>query len=244
MPATRQIAVHIQSYPKTGNTWARFLLGNYFQIVNNSCDTILLEGDREENNRLREFGLPAFFATHAPLLWESQTARDLSYKNVVLPYRRDTIILMIRYPLDAVLSHYMQHHFGRGHETRHKFNSFFEFATDPVFGVEKAIQYYNIWADALDRERIFPLKYEQLRLATLETVRSLLSFLGLPCEKFRPDSGHRAFVIRGNAKDGNERKRAAVPQLGIRDLLDRRPKRAELLFRSARPVSRVPRASR
>jgi Sulfotransferase domain len=183
MAATEQIAVHIQSYPKTGNTWARFLLGNYFQIINKSPDTILLEGDREENNRLREFGLPAFFATHAPLLWEGQTARDLSYEEVVLPYRSDTIILMIRYPLDAVLSHYMQHHFGRGHETRQKFASFFEFATDSVFGVEKAIQYYNIWADALDREHIFPLKYEQLRIATLETVRSLLSFLGLPCEE-------------------------------------------------------------
>src|SRR5262249_9580194 len=100
--AEKRDVVHIQSYPKTGNTWARFLLGNYFQIINNLPDTILLEADEEENNRLREFGLPAFFATHAPLLWETQTARELSYENVVLPYRGHTVILMVRYPLDAV----------------------------------------------------------------------------------------------------------------------------------------------
>jgi SAM-dependent methyltransferase len=175
--------VHIQSYPKTGNTWARFLLGNYFQIIANLPDTVLLEGDEQENSLLREFGLPAFFATHAPLLWETQTARDLSYENVVLPYCDDTVILMIRYPLDAVLSHYMQHHFGRGHQSRRKFFSLFEFAADPVFGLEKAIRYYNIWAEALGRERIFPLKYEQLRTATQETARSLLSFLGLSCDE-------------------------------------------------------------
>jgi hypothetical protein len=175
--------VNFQSYPKTGNTWSRLMLGNYFQLMTGLPGTILLEGDEEENKSLNRFGLPGFFASHAPLLWDTQTADDLSYENVVKPFVNRPTILMVRYPLDAVLSHFMQHQYGWRNETRIKFSSFFDFARHRVLGIEKAIRFYNIWADALGSDRVFALKYEALRTATGETMLHLLNFLHIPHEE-------------------------------------------------------------
>ena len=172
--------VNFLSYPKTGNTWARLLLGSYFQLTAGIDFEFLLEGDREENRLLGSHGLPTFYASHAPLLWETQTAADLMPGNVLRPFIGDKVILMVRYPLDAILSFFMQHHRGRGHEQRKKFASFLEFATDPVFGIDKAITFYNIWSEVLDYPNVFPLQYETLRRNTLLTLTSLLQFLEVP----------------------------------------------------------------
>ncbi len=172
--------VNFVSYPKTGNTWARLVLGSYFQLSIGTDFEFLLEGDQEENCVLSSYSLPTFYASHAPLTWEAQTAADLTSENVVRPFIGGKVILMVRYPLDAILSFFMQHHRGRGHEQRKKFTSFLEFATDPVFGIDKAIKFYNIWSEVLEHPNVFPLQYEALRGDTLSKLTSLLQFLEVP----------------------------------------------------------------
>ena len=122
-----QILSHVNflSYPKTGNTWARLILGSYFQLCAGEAFEFLLEGDEIENELLARHGFPTFYATHAPLVWETQTSVDLSTDNVVRPFIEANVILMVRYPLDAILSSFMQHHYGRNHEQRKKFEVLF-----------------------------------------------------------------------------------------------------------------------
>src|SRR5262249_12954180 len=187
--------VNFLSYPKTGSTWARLLLGSYFQMSTGASFEFLLEGYEEENGILNKFGIPAFYSTHAPLTWETQTEEDLTYDNVVKPYFDDFLILMVRYPLDAILSSYMQQHHERVHEQLKKFNSFLDFVEDPVFGVEKAVKFYNIWSQVLESSNIFALKYEDLRAHTFETMSSLLNFLRIApqVQSLREAIDHRSF---------------------------------------------------
>ena len=144
---------------------------------------------------LKRHGFPTFYASHAPLTWDTQTADDLTSDKVVCPFTDAKVILMVRYPLDAILSFFMQHHHGSNYQQRKKFGSFSEFVNDPVFGIYKAIKFYNLWSEAIERPNVFPLTYEKLRGDTLLTMVSLLNFLHIPVHEqtLRDAIEHRSF---------------------------------------------------
>src|SRR6185437_12016912 len=95
-------------YPKVGNTWLRVTLGRYMQKLAGLPELPLFElGD---SHRLSKAVGPAGagYFTHAPLEWTTQTASELNCENVVRPFREQKVILLVRHPLDALVSFHKQ----------------------------------------------------------------------------------------------------------------------------------------
>ncbi len=172
----------LMSYPKSGNTWARFLLGNYFQMMIGGDKPFLFDGSEEEIRQLRASGLPSIYATHGPLSWETQTASDLTYADAVAAYIDPTPILMVRFPMDIMLSHFMHHHHQKGHRDRKNFEDLRQFIDDPVFGLDKLIHFYNLWSGLIDNGA-FLLRYEDLRARPFDVSKSLLDELGVDLDE-------------------------------------------------------------
>jgi hypothetical protein len=165
-------------YPKVGNTWLRVTLGRYVQRLHNLPDLPLFElGDAA---RLADIvgQAGAGYFTHAPLEWTAQTAVDLTYENVVHPFRGKKVILLVRHPLDALVSFYKQN----VHRVKPKpfSGDLVEFIESPVFGLNKLIAFYDLWKDVLDVGNVLLWRYEDARANTEVSLREVLTFLQLP----------------------------------------------------------------
>ena len=165
-------------YPKTGNTWARVMLGKYIQLAYDLPFMPLF--DPGEKGELERAGYQGPFGTftHAPLVWTGQTASDLTYDNVVAPFRKQMVILIIRHPLDVLVSAFM-HNLYQATVSRYP-GSIEQFIEDPVFGLDKLLRFYQLWATYCDKVRGFLIwRYEDARAQASEHLLSLLKFLGL-----------------------------------------------------------------
>lgn len=119
---------------------------------------------------------------HGPLTWESQTAEDLRDDNVCRPYLDGRVILIVRHPLDCLVSLFMQVRHRSGYSHAGSLSTLNDFLASPIFGLEKFIKFHNLWARHLPCENIHLLKYEDLRRRPVEEARALLTFLELPVE--------------------------------------------------------------
>ena len=168
-------------YPKTGNTWLRMMLGYYFQQAYKLTELPLFDGG--ERNTLHASGYrgPLGTFTHAPLTWQHQTANDLDCQTVVVPFRHQRVLLIVRHPLDVLVSHYMHMKFKK---VRRPFTGdLAEFAADSVFGLDKLLRYYQIWARELtESENVMLLRYEDMKANTEKTFSALLEFIGVSVE--------------------------------------------------------------
>lgn len=185
--ALRRINLHrttdtyFLSYPKTGNTWLRFLLGRYVQqYCGLEKQPLFDEADLLGRCKRYCVGPPMYF-THRPLRWDGQTAADLRVENVVLPFRGKRVILLARHPLDTLVSLWMQEKYQVDPPFEGELIRFIE---DGNFGLEKLLRYYRIWLDHRDVPRSFRLlRYEALRRDTASELRRLLDFLDIPCRE-------------------------------------------------------------
>jgi alcohol sulfotransferase len=173
----RTTGVYFVGYPKTGNTWTRFLVGRYFERVCGLPEPPLFDSYDGLGRCQRACQGPGMHFTHAPLEWSSQTATDLSPRNVLDPFRRSAVVLIVRYPLDVLVSSYMQ----QRHRTDEGYDAGLEaFMEDPVFGLDKLLRFHQIWATARERPRpIRLLRYEDLHADAPDTIRGVLSFVGV-----------------------------------------------------------------
>lgn len=97
-------------YPKVGNTWLRITLGRYLQTVYGLTEMPLM--DSAEFPDLASAGCKTIGEfTHSPLEWTSQCESDLTYESVVLPFHGQRVVLLVRHPLDVLVSQYMQERF-------------------------------------------------------------------------------------------------------------------------------------
>jgi alcohol sulfotransferase len=177
------LSIQVIGYPKTGNTWFRFLVGRYLQSLAHADELILLEGTAEEAALLDTIGCPPIAVTHGNLTWNTQTTADLTEANSVGPYILNAqVVLICRHPLDALLSHYMHNKNQAGAEARTQYESFDAFINSPVHGLEKFCRYYSLWAEALRSGQAFLARYEDLKRDPLSTVTAVLNYLSLPVE--------------------------------------------------------------
>lgn len=164
----------LTSYPKSGRTWFRFILSNYFNakadlklgvdlhstfsiVPNFDCDPVR--------------GIPAYHQAGLP----SRIPLILVTHH---PYRRSIflnrpIIFMVRDPRDVLVSAYF-------HATRHKHRfegNMSEFLDSSDQGLKPLISYLNVWADGLQRHRHYVLSYEALTNTPEAATAEVLSFL-------------------------------------------------------------------
>lgn len=164
-------------FPKVGNTWLRMSLGKYVQLEVGAEKVFLL--DAGEFDALRGMNSPVIGQfSHRPLEWETQTAEDLNAANVFEEAGDMRVLLLIRHPLDTLVSLYMHNRYMdpvnpyRG--------SLIEMVDHPVLGLQKYIRFYNLWAARLNEPKQVHLwRYEDARKDAAAELNAILVFLGV-----------------------------------------------------------------
>jgi hypothetical protein len=91
------------------------------------------------------------------------------------------VALIVRHPLDALVSLWMQqrHRTATGYD-----GDFAAFARDPVFGLDKALRFHALWAGERGRPRgLHLVRYEDLRADAAGGLRAILDFAGIPIDE-------------------------------------------------------------
>ncbi|AKR57793.1 hypothetical protein XM25_18795 [Devosia sp. H5989] len=163
-------------YPKTGNTWIRILLGRYVQLLYGLQDMPLF--DQAEMHDLQTGGYqgPTGLFTHSPLTWVSQQASDLDHASVIAPFSGKRVLLLVRHPLDTLVSSFMH--------SKHKVSPPYggtieEFVSDSVHGLTKLFRFYQLWADHINEaECLLLVRYEDTHANPVAQLRRLAIFVG------------------------------------------------------------------
>jgi len=172
----------VVGYPKSGNTWLRMLLGRYAQLLHGLAEMPLFDvGDRTHPG-LAGYPGPYFRFTHEPLEWRTQTAADLSAGNVVAPFAGQRVVLLTRYPIDVLVSLFMQQRYTRN---PHRYTGELEqLVDDPVYGLDKFLRFHALWDEGASRAAAFRLaRYEDLRRDAEREAGAIAHFLGFPSDE-------------------------------------------------------------
>ena len=170
--------VFLVSYPRSGNTWMRFLL---YQI---------LAGRSAEFAALRH-EIPYVGKHHkAPSLLPGGGRLIKSHEPYAGVYRGSTVIYVVRDTRDVALSEY------RFRKQRNlyvgEFDSFLSlFLAGRVHGLGSWAEHVEGWSESgpARRGRMLLIKYEDLRRNPAGTLAGIASFLGVPAE---PEAIRRA----------------------------------------------------
>ncbi len=168
-------------YPKVGNTWLRLTLGRYLQLRYTLPELPLMDiGDLPmlEAAGIRTRGE----FTHTPLEWHTQTAAHLTVDNVIGPFAGRRVLLLTRYPLDTLVSLFMQ----QRHRTASASftGSLVEFVEHPVFGLDKLFHFHRLWAEHRSVAGAFHLwRYEDALQHPVDAFESVLRFLDEPIDR-------------------------------------------------------------
>jgi len=178
----RTTEVYFIGYPKTGNTWLRYMLGRYVQSICDLPDVPLFDAtDRLGRCEIYPAG-PAMQFTHRPLVWHNQTATDLVYENVIRPFRNKRVVLLVRHPLDTLVSHWMQQRMQRRTSSAKGYEGGLpEFLEHAVWGKEKFFRFYSLWFQNREKVRdLLLVRYEDMRADPQRILTQLLAFLDIP----------------------------------------------------------------
>lgn len=167
------------SYPKSGRTWFRYILANYFSLLYDLKIDVTLQNCFEvipnlDYDPVR--GIPAFKSHNWPASVPKVYVSHREFSTMLFGRRR--IIFIVRDPRDVMVSAYF-------HETRHKrrfSGGMMAFVTDKDRGLQALVRYLNGWARGLQSCENIVISYEGLsRNAASETAR-VLRFLGCPID--------------------------------------------------------------
>ena len=166
-----RVQTYIVSYPKTGRTWLRVLLGK----------TLVLHTGNNEEQVLDTFmlsestGIPPVLFSHGGLFGLVPSARfdALSFKTN--RYKNRRVAFLIRDIRDTLVSSYFE-----DSKRRKVFSgSISDFVRDPQFGIRKIICFYSLWFENQSVPDAFLLvRYEELKARPHEITRDILSFIG------------------------------------------------------------------
>ncbi len=173
----REVTIHdddimLVSYPKSGNTWTRFLIGNLIskEPVNFiNVEKIVPDIYKNRNFELLKLSLPRIMKSH-------------EYFNP--KYKK--IIYIVRDPRSVAVSYF--HHLKKFNEL----SSGYSFVDFVKLFVRGEIDQYASWSDNVsswintvgsDKEHFLLLKYEDLKQNTFEELRKVVDFLDLDCDE-------------------------------------------------------------
>jgi hypothetical protein len=160
----------ILSYPKSGRTWLRLLLGRILSQHYGLNDELLFD----ERALFDQCGLPATAFSHDGTS-NSDGRRWQALERDKGSFADSRVLLLVRDPRDVVVSCYFQ-------ATRRKMRvagDLGEFVRSDTHGIRKIVHFFDIW----DKNRQTPsdfmvLRYEDLRSQPSELARETLGFLG------------------------------------------------------------------
>jgi hypothetical protein len=197
-PATRVAAAYdeylrfqandtfVISYPKSGRTWLRMLLGHYFS------------GGREEHvldlERVARASDPSVRIT----MTHDDDPHLKPHTEIVVDkeiYRTKTVIFLTRDPLDVCVSNFFQHERRGGRilsSDDRVYGSIAEYIFDGIGGLKNVIGFYNAWTNARSIPKSFlRVSYEQLGLDPMAAMTNVIKALG----HLQPDTARLAQAI-------------------------------------------------
>ena len=170
-PTDKQVANWIISYPKSGRTWLRVLLGRVLSRHYGLSDDLLFD----EKALFAQAGLPVTDFSHDGTS-NSEGRHWQALESDKAAFAGSRVLLLVRDPRDVVVSCYFQ-------ATRRKARFSGDlggFVRSDTHGIRKIVRFFTIW----DRNRSTPagfmaLRYEDLRADPAPLVREALAFLGV-----------------------------------------------------------------
>jgi len=166
----READVFLLSYPKSGRTWLRLMLGQalltHYEVTDQRPTAV------EKITKTCE-GVPRVVMSHDDNPELKRPGELVTDKG---EYRDSRVVLLVRDPRDLIVSLY----FGRTRRRKLDAGSLGKFVYCDRGGVDTIIHYFNVWAANRDVPRAFHLmRYEDLHLDAALKMRKLFDFLGL-----------------------------------------------------------------
>ena len=161
----------ILSFPKSGRTWLRVLMGNALQ-EHLKCTNDLLP-TLEAMATASYPSIPNFLVDHADgttyARWDSVDVSKAKYKS-------KKIILLVRDPKDVVVSAY----FHKSKRKKRAFNATFsDFLRDDVGSLKTYLAFLNSWANTKDVTDRLIVRYEEMHSEPVAVLRGIFDFAGV-----------------------------------------------------------------
>jgi hypothetical protein len=165
--------VYFISYPKSGRTWLRVMIGRALQELIGLDELEMLEEGRIVASDLMQ---PTFFTHDGSSHTVGRRWQDLDPDKS--PYRGRKVVYITRDPRDVVVSCFFQ-------STRRKSlfaGTISDFIRSDNYGIRKIVTFNRIWHEASKVPDAFLLvRYEDLHVAPRPVLRSVLGALGVRC---------------------------------------------------------------
>lgn len=165
------------SFPKVGRTWLKFMMNKIYAELNESVNSTSINLSDQAGE------LAVLKDTHdwSEIIIENGYRPDpellFKYDKRYL-YHRSKVVFMVRDPRDTIVSHY--HQVTKRATNPFQFNSISDFIKDPLYGFNRIIRFYNIWANNSKVPKDFLLlRYEDLMEQGEQELRKLIDFMGI-----------------------------------------------------------------
>eukprot|EP01104_Vermistella_antarctica_P009601 TRINITY_DN2481_c0_g1_i1.p1 TRINITY_DN2481_c0_g1~~TRINITY_DN2481_c0_g1_i1.p1 ORF type:complete len:278 (+),score=41.76 TRINITY_DN2481_c0_g1_i1:687-1520(+) len=194
---TRNETVYVVSFPKSGRTWLRVMLGEFFNLHY----TLGLEDDKKRLFQVEKLHrwfpqVPEISFTHGSLPSDSNKMKKsgksfhpylLSAPQIVdhdefrALCRDANIIFLSRDPRDVVVSSYYQRTLREPSFRRWKGDGISEYIRDDAGSFKSILAFYNVWWDTARHlaKRSILLRYEDLHEDPIPHFKRLLTFLNV-----------------------------------------------------------------
>lgn len=168
------------SWAKSGRTWLRAMLANYYEREYQIARMGLLDFD---NFHRQVPQIPIVFFTHGNYLRDYTKHYDSK-----IDFYGKRVLLLVRDPRDTAVSQYFQWRY-RMSDWKRKLttsrdltdDSIFEFVMGRDYGIPKIIDFLNGWATEASRvQSLRVIRYEDMRADPARVLGDVLEFFGTP----------------------------------------------------------------
>jgi len=168
------------SYPKSGRTWMRLLIGKalalHFNIElgESHQDWLLRPGKFKKLNS----NIPLIYFSHDD---KPHTKTTESINSDKAKYYYKKIIFLFRDPRDVIVSQFFS--LTRRTKGNRYPGTLYEFMDDNKYGMRNHIRYLNVWAQARKNfKNILFISYEEMSENTSQTLKKVFDFFGIDAD--------------------------------------------------------------
>ena len=169
--------IQMLSYPKTGRTWLRVMIGKVL------CEQYGMREDwLLETYHWKKYIKKSMSVNHDDTFQPWKSPHYMKLPTDKSRYAKNKVIFLVRDPRDVVVSFFFEMtKRARGYHLFQRYSgTISEFIRDDRFGVKRIIHYYNIWHQNTDVPQGFLLvRYEDIHRDPHTILRQTLAFMDI-----------------------------------------------------------------